>query len=187
MKTLNFFYINFKNYHNKFSEICGNDDALLHKFDANRVSSFKKLWFYWQSIYIHLNVHRKQFIQIQQCFQMLPGTILEKCSFSALSLDFSACLSTKLRLSRCSSCQCFCNVSNISSKSCTLPWYTKQEKYLNKWVIFITQTNTGIMVKRVPQEQMFVIEATLLENHFLPSSGFVMLMSVEDNLISLFL
>ena len=99
MKTLNFFYINFKNYHNKFSEICGNDNALLHKFDANRVSSFKKLWFYWQSIYIHLNVHRKQFIQIQQCFQMLPGTILEKCSFSALSLDFSACLSTKLRLS----------------------------------------------------------------------------------------
>ena len=28
-------------------------------------------------------------------------------------------------------------------------------------IIFITQTNTGTMVKRVPQEQMFVIEATL--------------------------
>ena len=54
-------------------------------------------------------------------------------------------------------------------------------------MIFVTQTSTGTMVKRVPQEQMFVIEATLLENHFLPSSGFVMLMSVEDNLISLFL
>ena len=54
-------------------------------------------------------------------------------------------------------------------------------------MIFITQTNTGTMVKHVPQEQMFVIEATLLENHFLPSSGFVMLMSVEDILISLFL
>ena len=40
---------------------------------------------------------------------------------------------------------------------------------------------------RVPQEQIFVIEATLLENHFLPSSGFVMLMSVEDVLISQFL
>ena len=54
-------------------------------------------------------------------------------------------------------------------------------------MIFVTQTSTGTMVKRVPQEQMFVIEATLLENHFLPSSGFVMLMSVEDILISLFL
>ena len=28
-------------------------------------------------------------------------------------------------------------------------------------MIFITQANTGTMVKRVPQEQMFVIEATL--------------------------
>ena len=44
-------------------------------------------------------------------------------------------------------------------------------------MIFITQTNIGTMVKRVPQEQMFVIEATLLENHFLPSSGFVVLRS----------
>ena len=52
-------------------------------------------------------------------------------------------------------------------------------------MIFITQTNIGTMVKRVPQEQMFVIEATLLENHFLRSSGFVVLMSVEDILISL--
>ena len=51
-------------------------------------------------------------------------------------------------------------------------------------MIFITQTNTGTMVKRVPQEQMFVIEATLLENHFLPSSGFALLMLVEDVLIS---
>ena len=51
-------------------------------------------------------------------------------------------------------------------------------------MILITQTSTGTMVKRVPQEQMFVIEATLLENHFLPSSGFAMLMSVEDVLIS---
>ena len=51
-------------------------------------------------------------------------------------------------------------------------------------MIFITQTNTGTMVKRVPQEQMLVIEATLLQNHFLPYSGFVMLMSVEDILIS---
>ena len=51
-------------------------------------------------------------------------------------------------------------------------------------MILITQTSTGTMVKRVPQEQMFVIETTLLENHFLPSSGFVMLMSVEDVLIS---
>ena len=55
------------------------------------------------------------------------------------------------------------------------------------FLIFLTQTTTGTMVKRVPQEQIFVIEATLLENHFLPSSGFVMLMSVEDILISLFL
>ena len=39
-------------------------------------------------------------------------------------------------------------------------------------IIFIAQTNTGTMVKRVPQEQMFIIEATLLENHFLPFSGF---------------
>ena len=54
-------------------------------------------------------------------------------------------------------------------------------------MIFITQTNTGTMVKRVPQEQMIVIEAKLLENHFLPSSGFVMLMSVEDVLICQFL
>ena len=51
-------------------------------------------------------------------------------------------------------------------------------------MIFVTHTSTGTMVKRVPQEQIFVIEATLLENHFLPSSGFVMLMSVEDVLIS---
>ena len=51
-------------------------------------------------------------------------------------------------------------------------------------MILITQTSTGTMVKRVPQEQMFVIEATLLENHFRPSSGFAMLMSVEDVLIS---
>ena len=51
-------------------------------------------------------------------------------------------------------------------------------------MVFVTQTSTGTMVKRVPQQQMFVIEARLLENHFLPSSGFVMLMSVEDVLIS---
>ena len=47
-------------------------------------------------------------------------------------------------------------------------------------MIFVTQTSTYTMVKRVPQEQMFVIEATLLENHFLHSSGFALLMSVED-------
>ena len=47
-------------------------------------------------------------------------------------------------------------------------------------MIFVTQTSTGTMVKLVPQEQMFAIEATLLENHFLPSSGFALLMSVED-------
>ena len=51
-------------------------------------------------------------------------------------------------------------------------------------MIFITQTNAGTMMKRVYLEQMFVIEATLLEKHFLPSSGFAMLMSVEDVLIS---
>ena len=51
-------------------------------------------------------------------------------------------------------------------------------------MIFITQTSTGTKVKRVPLEQMFVREDTLLENHFLPSSGFAMLMSVEDVLIS---
>ena len=51
-------------------------------------------------------------------------------------------------------------------------------------MIFVTQTSTGTMVKRVHQEQMFVIEATLLENHFLSSSGFALLMSVEDVLIS---
>ena len=51
-------------------------------------------------------------------------------------------------------------------------------------MIFVTQASTVAMVKRVPQEQMFVIEATLLENHFLPSSGFALLMSVEDVLIS---
>ena len=54
-------------------------------------------------------------------------------------------------------------------------------------IIFITQTNTGTMVQHVPQEQMFIMEATLLENHFLPSSGFVILMLVEDILIYLFL
>ena len=58
------------------------------------------------------------------------------------------------------------------------------QTHLQKIMILITQTSTGTMVKRVPQEQMFVIEATLLENHFLPSSGFAMLMSVEDFLIS---
>ena len=51
-------------------------------------------------------------------------------------------------------------------------------------MIFITQTNTGTMVKRVPQDQITEIEATLLENYFLPSSGFVMLMLVGDVLIS---
>ena len=51
-------------------------------------------------------------------------------------------------------------------------------------MIFVTQVSTVAMVKRVPQEQMFVIEATLLENHFLPSSGFALLMLVEDVLIS---
>ena len=51
-------------------------------------------------------------------------------------------------------------------------------------MIFVTQASTVAMVKRVPQEQMFVIEATLLENHFLPSSGFALLMLVEDVLIS---
>ena len=47
-------------------------------------------------------------------------------------------------------------------------------------IIFVTQTSTGTMMKHVPQEQMFVIEATLLANHFLPSSGFAFLMLVED-------
>ena len=51
-------------------------------------------------------------------------------------------------------------------------------------MIFVTHTSTGTMVKRVPQEEMFVIEAALLENHFLPSSGFALLISVEDVLIS---
>ena len=51
-------------------------------------------------------------------------------------------------------------------------------------MIFVTQASTVAMVKRVPQEQMFVLEATLLENHFLSSSGFALLMSVEDVLIS---
>ena len=51
-------------------------------------------------------------------------------------------------------------------------------------MLFVTQTSTGTMVKRVPEEQMFAIEVTLLENHFLPSSGFALLMSVEDVLIS---
>ena len=55
---------------------------------------------------------------------------------------------------------------------------------INKQMIFITQTNTGTMVKRVPQEQMFVIEATLLQNHFLPYSGFVMFILVEVVLTS---
>ena len=54
-------------------------------------------------------------------------------------------------------------------------------------MIFITQTNTGTMVNHVSQEQMSVIEVTLLENQFLLSLGFVMLMLVEDILISLFL
>ena len=54
---------------------------------------------------------------------------------------------------------------------------------------FITQTNTGTMMKRVPvpQEQMFDIEAIILKNHFLSSLGFVMLMSIGDVLISYFL
>ena len=33
-------------------------------------------------------------------------------------------------------------------------------------MIFVTQSNTGTMVKCVPQEQMVGIEATLLENYF---------------------
>ena len=56
--------------------------------------------------------------------------------------------------------------------------------HLHLFMIFITQTSTGTMIKHLPQEQMFVIEATLLENLFLLSSGFVMLMSVEHVLIS---
>ena len=55
---------------------------------------------------------------------------------------------------------------------------------LNRMMIFVTQTSTGTMVKCVPQEQMFVVEVTLLENHFLPSSGFSLLMLVEGVLIS---
>ena len=55
---------------------------------------------------------------------------------------------------------------------------------IHTMMIYVTQTSTSTMVKRVPQEQMFVIEATLLENHFLRSSGFALLMSVEDVLIS---
>ena len=51
-------------------------------------------------------------------------------------------------------------------------------------MIFITRSSTGTKVKHVPQEQMFVIEPTLLGNHFLFSSGFIMLMLVEDVLIS---
>ena len=57
-------------------------------------------------------------------------------------------------------------------------------------MIFITQTNTGIMVKRAPQEQIFDTEAILPERSytsrepFSPSSGFVMLMSVRYVLIS---
>ena len=50
-------------------------------------------------------------------------------------------------------------------------------------MIFIPQTNTVALVKHVPQEKMFDIEATLLENHLLPSSGFFMLMLVGDVLI----
>ena len=44
----------------------------------------------------------------------------------------------------------------------------KRKENKNCHMIFVTQTSTGTMVKRVPEEQMFVIEATLLENHFLP-------------------
>ena len=51
-------------------------------------------------------------------------------------------------------------------------------------MIFMTHTNTGTMVKRVPQEQMFDIKLTLLADHFLLSSGFVMLISLGDVLIS---
>ena len=57
-------------------------------------------------------------------------------------------------------------------------------------MIFITQTNTGIFVKRAPQEQIFDTEAILPERSytsrepFSPSSGFVMLMSVGYVLIS---
>lgn len=46
-------------------------------------------------------------------------------------------------------------------------------------MIFITQTNTGTMVKRAPQEQMFTIEVTFLQNHFLPFSGFALLVNVS--------
>ena len=53
-----------------------------------------------------------------------------------------------------------------------------------KEMVFVTQTSTDTMVKRVRQEHIFVIVSTLLEKHFLPSSGFVMLMLVEDVLIS---
>ena len=56
--------------------------------------------------------------------------------------------------------------------------------HVHLFMIFITQTSTGTMIKHLPQEQMFVIEATHLENHFLLSSGFAMLMLVEDVLIS---
>ena len=35
-------------------------------------------------------------------------------------------------------------------------------------MIFVTQTNTGTIVKHVPQEQRLTLEATFLENYFSP-------------------
>ena len=76
------------------------------------------------------------------------------------------------------------NTANKEENQITVNNIRKNKDKLYEHVvlmIFVTQTSTGTMLKRVPQE------ATLLENHFLPSSGFALLMSVEYVLISSFL
>ena len=56
--------------------------------------------------------------------------------FGVWSLNSSFCLSTKLRLSDCKSCQSFINVSSVSYKSYTLLWYVKKSIYRKYHVYF---------------------------------------------------
>ena len=47
-------------------------------------------------------------------------------------------------------------------------------------MIFVTQINTGTMVKRFLKNKLLALEANLLENYFLPFPELVMLMSFRD-------
>ena len=47
-------------------------------------------------------------------------------------------------------------------------------------MIFVTQTKTGAMVKRVPQEQMVGVKSYPSRELFSPFSGFIMLVLFRD-------